>query len=90
MAGMFSDSEFNGDISKWNVSSLRVSCFMFKNSPFDGDISNWNVPSTANLAHMFFRSRLEGRVQWKCPPERTAPAPPMRLSLRSLQNRPGG
>ena len=36
---MFLNSDFNGDISKWNVSNVRNMHFMFGHSVFDKDIS---------------------------------------------------
>jgi len=39
MEDMFSYSEFNGDISQWNVSNVTSMSCMFLNSKFNGDIS---------------------------------------------------
>ena len=39
--GMFCCSQFNGDISKWNVSKVKNMNLMFACSGFNGDISNW-------------------------------------------------
>src|SRR5574344_382056 len=43
MSYMFSDSEFNGDISSWNVSNVTNMRNMFSDSIFNGDISSWDV-----------------------------------------------
>jgi surface protein len=43
MFGMFQNSEFNGDISKWNVSNVTTMFRMFYRSRFNGDISKWDV-----------------------------------------------
>ena len=43
MSGMFYDSQFNGDISKWDVSNVTNMSVMFSDSQFNGDISNWDV-----------------------------------------------
>ena len=40
---MFEDSEFNGDISKWDVSNVEKMGGMFSNSCFNGDISKWDL-----------------------------------------------
>ena len=40
---MFSESQFNGDISNWDVSNVTNMIGMFYNSQFNGDISNWDV-----------------------------------------------
>jgi len=39
MQEMFSDSEFNGDISQWDVSNVTNMSSMFRYSVFNGDIS---------------------------------------------------
>ena len=38
---MFCDSEFNGDISQWDVSSVTEMGHMFYKSEFNGDITQW-------------------------------------------------
>ena len=38
---MFEGSQFNGDISNWNVSNVGWMDGMFYNSNFNGDISKW-------------------------------------------------
>jgi len=38
---MFANSQFNSDISKWNVSRVEDMEGMFENSQFSGDISKW-------------------------------------------------
>jgi len=38
---MFAFSNFNGDISKWDVSSVKDMSNMFQCSNFNGDISKW-------------------------------------------------
>src|SRR5574344_1054083 len=44
MSWLFDDNEFNGDISKWDVSNVTDMGGMFyNNSKFNGDISNWDV-----------------------------------------------
>jgi len=59
MAGMFKNSQFNGDISNWNVSKVQDMARMFKNSQFNGDISNWNVAKKTDKTDMFKKSLLE-------------------------------
>lgn len=36
-------SEFNGDISNWNVENVISWYNIFKNSKFKGDISKWKI-----------------------------------------------
>lgn len=59
MHELFTDSEFNGDISDWNVSNVTDMSWMFTRSKFNGDISMWNVPKNTNLLGMFVDSELE-------------------------------
>ena len=53
MSYLFSNSEFNGDISKWNVSNVKDMEAMFEWSKFNGDISKWNVSNVENMYCMF-------------------------------------
>jgi surface protein len=46
-------SEFNDDISKWNVSNVTDMNMMFFGTLFNGDISGWNVSSVTNISGMF-------------------------------------
>ncbi len=53
MTEVFS-SVFNGDISRWNVSSVTNMFYMFKSaSAFNGDISDWDVSSVTSMFGMF-------------------------------------
>ena len=56
MSNLFSDSDFNGDISKWNVSNVTNMEGMFAGSNFNGDISNWDVSNVTNMESMFYES----------------------------------
>lgn len=40
---MFYKSQFNGDISNWNVSNVEYAESMFFQSMFTGDISKWDL-----------------------------------------------
>ncbi|GIW70137.1 MAG: hypothetical protein KatS3mg101_0884 [Patescibacteria group bacterium] len=60
MSAMFKFSEFNGDISKWDVSKVKYMCSMFFGSKFNGDISEWSLRSIKNLNGMFTNSDFEG------------------------------
>ena len=40
---MFSDSQFNSDISNWDVGNVVYMHGMFHYSKFNQDISNWNI-----------------------------------------------
>ena len=52
---MFFNSQFNGDISKWDVSNVtNMSCMFDYNSQFNGDISKWDVSNVTDMSNMFF------------------------------------
>ncbi len=54
-AGTYSEqSNFNGDISDWDVSSVTDMSWMFHYAvAFNGDISDWDVSSVENMNYMF-------------------------------------
>ena len=61
MIALFIDMpEFNGDISKWNVSNVTMMRSMFCKTKFNGDISNWDVSSVTNMSYMFIESKFNG------------------------------
>ena len=62
MSFLFSDSKFNGDISKWNVSNVKNIRDMFNNSNFNGDISKWDVSNVTNMESMFFNSEINSNI----------------------------
>jgi surface protein len=53
---------FNGDISKWNVSHVTDMSEMFYKSKFNGDISEWNVSSVKNMNSMFCNASFNGDI----------------------------
>jgi surface protein len=53
MSRLFFNSNFNGNISKWNTSNVISMEAMFSDSDFNGDISNWNVSQVINMDNMF-------------------------------------
>ena len=62
MKCMFEYSEFNGDISGWDVGNVTDMHSMFYNSKFNGDISNWNVGNVTNMRYMFDTSKFNGDI----------------------------
>ena len=65
MSELFIDSEFNGDISEWDVSNVTNMGGMFYNSKFDGDISNWNTSNVKYMCDMFTSSAFNGGIsEW--------------------------
>ena len=61
--------DFNGDISKWDVSNVRNMSRMFYNSEFDGDLSKWDVRNVQDMSNMFGYSKFSGKKggisEWK-------------------------
>ena len=53
---MFKESQFNQNISNWDVSNVENMCYMFYNSKFNRDISNWDVSNVENMEYMFYKS----------------------------------
>lgn len=62
---LFYNSEFNGNISNWNVLHVKEMEYMFSNSKFNGDISHWNVSQVINMRAMFYGSQFNQDIsQW--------------------------
>lgn len=54
--------QFNGDISKWDVSNVETMKEMFMNNhEFDGDISKWDVSNVTDMSRMFSDSIFTGK-----------------------------
>ena len=56
MSKLFEYSEFNGDISKWDVSNVITMEGMFRRSKFtgkNGNISGWDVKNVKDMYDMF-------------------------------------
>lgn len=53
---LFKNSQFNGDISSWDVSGFYSMYEMFTVSEFNGDISNWDVSNVENMERMFYNN----------------------------------
>ena len=62
----FGLGEFNGDISKWNVTNVEYMTAMFWGSYFNGDISKWNVRKVKDMESMFYKSAFNGDIsKWQ-------------------------
>ena len=59
---LFHDSDFNGDISGWNVSRGVIFNQMFMQSKFQGNISNWDVSQATQMGSMFAESIFNGDI----------------------------
>ena len=54
MSSLFSDLDFNGDISKWDVSNVTDMYSMFRScNSFNQDISSWDVSNVTDMEYMF-------------------------------------
>ena len=54
--------EFQGNISKWDVSNVTDMKSMFEESKFNGDISKWNVSNVKDMSGMFEDSKFNGDI----------------------------
>ena len=58
MSYLFKFSNFNGDISRWNVKNVRNMEYMFYGcKSYNQDISKWNVSNVINMSGMFAKCR---------------------------------
>lgn len=62
MSWLFEYSNFNGDISNWDVSNVEYMFSMFECSSFNGDISNWDVSKVIDMGHMFDGSAFNDNI----------------------------
>ena len=62
MSYLFDESQFNGDISGWNVGNVTTMECMFWFSQFNGDISKWNVSNVENMSSMFSNSQFNRNI----------------------------
>ena len=53
---------FNGDISKWDVSNAEDMSNMFQHTKFNGDISKWDVSNVEDMTFMFGHSKFNGNI----------------------------
>lgn len=66
MSYLFSESNFNGNISKWNTSNVENMYGMFADSQFNGNIANWDVSKVKDIGFMFLNSEFNGDISnWK-------------------------
>lgn len=58
--GIFANTAFDGDISRWDVSNAIGMQELFASSPFNGDISMWNVAKVTDMSRMFSKTPFQG------------------------------
>ena len=54
MSDMFISSQFNGDISNWDVSNVEDMSGMLIGSKFSSDISKWKINDKCDTYAMFY------------------------------------
>ena len=62
MEGIFYNSTFNGNISKWDVSNVTVMYNMFCLANFNGNISKWDVSNVTDMSYMFQQSKFNQNI----------------------------
>ena len=66
MSFLFMETQFNGNISNWDVSNVTNMESMFSNftyeSEFNEDISKWDVSKVTNMEQMFYSSHFNGDI----------------------------
>ena len=58
MESMFRDTQFNQDISGWDVSNVTNMTSMFSTSSFNQDIGGWDVSNVTTMEFMFNQSQF--------------------------------
>ena len=56
MSNLFYGTNFNGNISRWDTSNVKLMFMMFAQSCFNGDISDWDVSKVTDMSEMFYNS----------------------------------
>ena len=57
-----SDRNFDGDISRWDVSNVTTMKCMFQQTSFNGVISKWNVSNVTDMSYMFASSMFNNVI----------------------------
>lgn len=66
MSNLFNETNFNGDISKWDVSNVKNMSFMFYGcDPFNKDISKWNVSKVSDMDGIFTNCPIKEKYKPK-------------------------
>ena len=60
---IFASSEFDGDISRWDVSNVRYMEGMFYQALFNKDISDWDVRQVKTMKQMFAGSQFRHIIE---------------------------
>ena len=66
MSNLFEVTDFNGDISEWDVSNVTNMRYMFyKCKEFNQDISNWNVSNVKDATNIFGHCHIKEKYKPK-------------------------
>ena len=66
MSNLFEETDFNGDISGWDVSNVTNMSYMFcVCEAFNQDISNWDVSNVNNMSYIFNGCSIEEKYKPK-------------------------
>ena len=66
MTSLFEGTDFNGDISEWNVSNVKNMSGMFwACKSFDKDISSWDVSKVKYFNNIFYNCEIEEKYKPK-------------------------
>ena len=65
MSWIFSWTEFNGNISNWDVSNVINMSGMFDESTFNQDISNWNIRKDCDVDYVFYNCSIKDEYKPK-------------------------
>ena len=66
MSELFERTDFNGDISNWDVSNVKNMSYMFWGcKKFNQDISNWDVSNVSNREQIFGYCPIEEKYRPK-------------------------
>jgi len=54
MSGLFSETDFHGDVSQWDVSNVKYMYYTFQDcTKFNCDLSKWDVSKVTDMRGMF-------------------------------------
>ena len=66
MSHLFEYTNFNGNISNWDVSNVENMVWMFGGcSKFNQDISNWDISNVTDMGDMFYNCPIEEKYKPK-------------------------
>ena len=66
MSALFKGTNFNGDISEWDVSNVENMTWMFSRcKAFNQDISKWDVSNVKDMSYMFDNCNIEEKYKPK-------------------------